>query len=592
MSDSDFEKGKWPFGGKGKPEDVPVPSGTARQISNKSPFGHNLETKMDEAVRQSWQLVPSQVRFENMTWQGGMEKLCQLIADRLGYRDIPLQCVLYKLLVYGEGGHFVKHQDTEKEDGMIVTLVVQLPSSHEGGDLVVYRGGEVRHRHDFGKADGTAAFLPHYAVHYADAEHALEKVTKGFRLALVYSICLPPTMRHLEKAHDAPLSEDLAGHISNMDEEADEPFALLLSHEYTAKNIQGLGTGALKGIDSARFHALEEANALVPAAKQLEFFIVKHAEHAVKVMPFDVAMEVFHAQIPVDAAKLRAFMEDMIARAKLAVEAGDPEIVRDFFKGMHYHRNENDTPFAYCAGLRERTDNGTLIPVITQIARKFDWAIIGEPLLACMRQHAYAPKEDDSGYSTMALALLVLDGLDSGTAEDSLLKLAMEKAEDKNSDPMKSLECFGGVDTDDEKGGLLALLVSKRIEWLKNQIEKLDKPFSWQMPDAKFPDNAKVEEFLQGLAETMTMAKGVRKFKGFQDASNYAAKWTRGPQVGASLKMEASSTDANAVVAITKTRKWFTECQHKLRQYKVELTQLREYTGETDDSDSKRARLE
>ncbi|EGZ25586.1 hypothetical protein PHYSODRAFT_257845 [Phytophthora sojae] len=551
-------------------------------MCKKSPFGHNLETKMDEAVRQSWQLVPSQVRFENMTWQGGMEKLCQLIADRLGYRDIPLQCVLYKLLVYGEGGHFVKHQDTEKEDGMIVTLVVQLPSSHEGGDLVVYRGGEVRHRHDFGKADGTAAFLPHYAVHYADAEHALEKVTKGFRLALVYSICLPPTMRHLEKAHDAPLSEDLAGHISNMDEEADEPFALLLSHEYTAKNIQGLGTGALKGIDSARFHALEEANALVPAAKQLEFFIVRLA-HKIEYDPGRWQETLSQLWIPHGAEKEEGYM-------------GNEGPTKNT-------KNENDTPFAYCAGLRERTDNGTLIPVITQIARKFDWAIIGEPLLACMRQHAYAPKEDDSGYSTMALALLVLDGLDSGTAEDSLLKLAMEKAEEFTTEELcaskvslafleKSLECFGGVDTDDEKGGLLALLVSKRIEWLKNQIEKLDKPFSWQMPDAKFPDNAKVEEFLQGLAETMTMAKGVRKFKGFQDASNYAAKWTRGPQVGASFKMEASSTDANAVVAITKTRKWFTECQHKLRQYKVELTQLREYTGETDDSDSKRARLE
>ncbi|KAE9267292.1 hypothetical protein PF008_g31390 [Phytophthora fragariae] len=309
MSDDDFAKGKWPFGGEGEPDDVPVPSGAAAQISDvlaradeqageysfggqadslpaapglvvdevgsipvpitaeqaeklieqckKSPFGHNFETKMDETVRQSWQLEPTQVRFENMAWQSGLEKLRDVIADRLGYEDIPLQCVLYKLLVYGEGGHFVKHQDTEKEDGMIATLVVQLPSSHEGGDLVVYRGGEVRHRHDFGKADGTSAFLPHYAVHYADAEHALEK-----------------------KVHDRPLSEDLANLIGNMEDD-DEPFALLLAHEYTAKSIQDLGTGALKGVDSARVHALEEANALVPTAKQLRLFIV-HLAHKIE----------------------------------------------------------------------------------------------------------------------------------------------------------------------------------------------------------------------------------------------------------------------------------------------------------------------
>ncbi|KAG3049888.1 hypothetical protein PI124_g24153 [Phytophthora idaei] len=163
-----------------------------------------MDTKRDDNVRKSWQLEPNLIEFKNPLWKNGIEGLSKVIADRLGYKDIPLKCVPYKLLVYGEGGHFVKHQDTEKEEGMIATLVVQPPSTHEGGDLVVYRDGEVKYRHDFGKLDGTAAYLPHYAVHYADAEHALEKVTKGYRLALVYSICLPPTMRHLERQFDAP----------------------------------------------------------------------------------------------------------------------------------------------------------------------------------------------------------------------------------------------------------------------------------------------------------------------------------------------------------------------------------------------------
>ncbi|EEY69710.1 uncharacterized protein PITG_06186 [Phytophthora infestans T30-4] len=138
-----------------------------------------MDTKMDESVRKSWQLEPDQVEYRNPLWQTGLKKLTHMIATRLGYKGVPLSCVLYKLLVYGEGGHFLKHQDTEKEDGMIATLVVQPPSTHEGGDLIVYRNGQVEHRHDFGKADGTAAYFPHYAVHYSDAEHALEEVTKG-----------------------------------------------------------------------------------------------------------------------------------------------------------------------------------------------------------------------------------------------------------------------------------------------------------------------------------------------------------------------------------------------------------------------------
>lgn len=42
---------------------------------------------------------------------------------------------LYKLLIYNKGSFFLSHKDTEKEDKMFGTLVVNLPSSHLGGDL-------------------------------------------------------------------------------------------------------------------------------------------------------------------------------------------------------------------------------------------------------------------------------------------------------------------------------------------------------------------------------------------------------------------------------------------------------------------------
>ncbi|KAF1795098.1 Cyclic nucleotide-binding-like [Phytophthora cactorum] len=178
--EKDFEDEKWPFGCEGGPEDIVTPSGVG---SAESPFGHNMDTKRDDNVRKSWQLEPNLIEFKNPLWKNGIEGLSKVIADRLGYKDIPLK-------------------------------FVQPPSTHEGGDLVVYRDGEVKYRHDFGKLDGTAAYLPHYAVHYADAEHALEKYSKH-------------------------------------------------------------GSGALKGVDSARFHALDGANALVPEDKKLLFFIVQ-----------------------------------------------------------------------------------------------------------------------------------------------------------------------------------------------------------------------------------------------------------------------------------------------------------------------------
>ncbi|EGZ27149.1 hypothetical protein PHYSODRAFT_467929 [Phytophthora sojae] len=266
----DFGYNEWPFAAKGDLNDIPK----LIDKCEKSPFGHNMDTKMDENVRKSWQLAPGQVQFKNPMWQAGIDKMAVVIADRLGYKGIPLQCVLYKLLVYEEGGHFLKHQDTEKEDGMIATLVVQPPSLHQGGDLVVFRDGQVKHRHDFGTAEGTATYLPHYAVHYADAEHAVEKVTKGFRLALVYSVCLPPNMRHLERNPNKPLAGALADAIETM-EGGDECFALPLAHKYTQKSISGFGSDALKGVDRARFLALEEANARLDFESRLDFHFVE-----------------------------------------------------------------------------------------------------------------------------------------------------------------------------------------------------------------------------------------------------------------------------------------------------------------------------
>ncbi|RLN95234.1 hypothetical protein BBJ28_00021301 [Nothophytophthora sp. Chile5] len=320
--------GTWPFGCKGGLEDVPFPKGANSAMINnimggtvgdageysfggqadtlpvlpglfvdgvgsvplplskehaeilvarceKSPFGRKLDTMMDENVRKSWQLRPEDVELKNPLWHNGMKKLSVTIADRLGYKGIPLQCLLYKMLVYDEGGHFLKHQDTEKEDGMVATLVIQLPSLHEGGDLVVYQGGKERARHDFGKVDGSAPYVPHYAVHYADAEHSVDKVTSGHRLVLIYSICLPPNMRYvLELQREGAVSADLTEPMKHM-QEADESFTLLLSHEYTDKSIKRMGSGALKGMDRERFKLLNDANTALPEDKKLQLFIAR-----------------------------------------------------------------------------------------------------------------------------------------------------------------------------------------------------------------------------------------------------------------------------------------------------------------------------
>ncbi|KAF1786170.1 hypothetical protein GQ600_4345 [Phytophthora cactorum] len=82
-------------------------------------------------------------------------------------------------------------------------------------------------------------------------------------------------------------------------------------------------------------------------------------------------------------------------------------------------------------------------------------------------------------------------------------------------------------------------------KYMVNQMKLLDKPFSWELPNARFPFNPEVQAVLRGPDATIKMKKGVRKLTSFQDATNYAAKRTRGDQVNASFK-----TTPNAAATI------------------------------------------
>ena len=91
------------------------------------------------------------------------------------------------MLLYGKGGHFKAHKDTEKLAAMFGTLVIALPSKHEGGRLFIrHDGREIEvdfsseaHRHEF-----------QHAAFFADCEHEVEPVRSGYRCCVVYNLQL------------------------------------------------------------------------------------------------------------------------------------------------------------------------------------------------------------------------------------------------------------------------------------------------------------------------------------------------------------------------------------------------------------------
>jgi hypothetical protein len=91
---------------------------------------------------------------------------------------------------------------------MVATLVVVLPSSHEGGELIVRHEGQER-TIDFGGPAGDP-FHIHYAAFYADCEHEVRPLKKGYRLGLVYNLTLAKSKRPMSAPRDSEHIERIA----------------------------------------------------------------------------------------------------------------------------------------------------------------------------------------------------------------------------------------------------------------------------------------------------------------------------------------------------------------------------------------------
>lgn len=75
-------------------------------------------------------------RFESPAWAGFLGKTLQTVTEDFGIRG-KVSAVPYKLLIYGPGGHFKAHRDTEKLDAMFGSLIVTPPNPHHSGRLPV-----------------------------------------------------------------------------------------------------------------------------------------------------------------------------------------------------------------------------------------------------------------------------------------------------------------------------------------------------------------------------------------------------------------------------------------------------------------------
>jgi hypothetical protein len=224
-------------------------------------FGKGEDTLTDAAIRDTWEIPRDLVRVE---WDE--RALAGVLADVREGLGLPWNCELaiglHSMLVYEKGQFFVTHQDTEKDDAMIGTLVVTLPSAYTGGDLLIGQGEEWTAYKGSKTAHTIVAF-------YADRQHEVLPVKAGYRVTLTYNLLLRGDTSGQQgitgdDATIAELARCLTEHFSTEAERSwggslGHPPARLvymLDHEYTPR---GLSWSRLKGADARRGGLLRAA---------------------------------------------------------------------------------------------------------------------------------------------------------------------------------------------------------------------------------------------------------------------------------------------------------------------------------------------
>ncbi len=245
----------------------PVPGEQARQlcrIARPARYGRGAQTLLDRRVRDTWEIPRSRVKIDKRRWSRTLVPVLDALRKDLGLPSgCRLEAELHSMLVYARGQFFLPHQDSEKHDEMVGSLVVTLPGPFTGGTLVIEHDGQ---RATYRGSKTALSFV----AFYTDCRHEVKPVRSGHRIALTYNLLLrrnstkpaaldaPPEtveeLAHLLEEHFATPQSRWRG-----DRGAGEPpsrLVYLLDHEYTERGLEWV---RLKGRDAWRVALLREA---------------------------------------------------------------------------------------------------------------------------------------------------------------------------------------------------------------------------------------------------------------------------------------------------------------------------------------------
>ena len=238
-------------------------------LAEPSVFGFKDQTLFDPDVRNSYEIKPDKIILGDGFKEQIDQSLQTIKKDLLLSDESCLRADLHNMLVYEKGCFFDFHQDSEKAEGMVASLVIILPTNFTGGDLVINYQGLTETVGDRFYNKISREYLK-FVAFYADCQHKIEKIKYGYRIALTFNLIVENPVEAQLNDFDSGLCGSVKKYFSEYTRyhgalKDDQPLlAFLLNHQYTQKS---LSWKQLKGEDK------ETAAAFKQTAKELDLDI-------------------------------------------------------------------------------------------------------------------------------------------------------------------------------------------------------------------------------------------------------------------------------------------------------------------------------
>jgi hypothetical protein len=229
-------------------------------IARPARYGLRDRTRFDPRVRDTGEIAKSLITIDESRWAKTLVPMLERVRRDLGLPDgIELAAALHNLLAYEPGQFFASHQDSEKTDAMLGTLVVILPAAFTGGAMVI------EHHDAHATYRGSGRQLT-FVAFYADCHHEVRPITTGHRVVLTYNLTakgrpsqsatstgnkrIEALARSIQRYFDTPRPPRWA---SDARRECPDRLVYLLDHQYTRRS---LAWHRLKNADATRAAAL------------------------------------------------------------------------------------------------------------------------------------------------------------------------------------------------------------------------------------------------------------------------------------------------------------------------------------------------